>query len=158
MQTPLSWLQEIQSYLETVEYDVQARDQELLICLQHPDQPGQTLSMRLSFLSSEDNFYFARFEIPLGLEIPDQYWLKAAQVIADFNRTSPLGEFSISECSQPYYDYLVQVPAHGDFALNLLAAIQMSFLCAGRFMEAMQQKLRDWLLPAKRSNLQVGAA
>lgn len=151
------WLQEIQTYLKSTHYEVQARDQELLIWTQNP---GQSLLLRIRFLNlpDEPEKQIAHFIIPFGLEIPDQYWLKAAQVIADFNQSSPQGSFSISEKSHPFYDYCTQIPDHGELALNLLEAIHMSFLFAGRFLDTLQEKLRDWILPGSRSGLQAEVA
>ena len=151
------WLQEIQTYLQSTNYEVQAKDQELFIRAKDSEQ---SLLLQISFVSLPEapEKQIAHFVIPFGLEIPDQYWLKAAQVISEFNRTSPQGAFSISEQSHPFYDYALQIPTHGESALNIFEAIQMSFLFAGHFMQIMQEKLRDWILPAKSLGLQMGAA
>ncbi len=139
-------LQELRSFLESADLKVQQQQQDLMIEF----QDGTT--MRLSLLEDPENNNqrYVQFLMPIGVEIPDQHYLHAAQVIAEFNHMSPLGIFSISEASQPYFDYHFQVPAHGHCHLSLLEAIQLSYLFAGRLLEFLQTKLSEWVRPSLR--------
>lgn len=138
-------LQEIRTFLESAHLDVKLndtnQDQELLV---HYDSEI-TLSLRLHPNPEHTDQCFVQFLIPLGVDIPDPYFIPAAQVIADFNHMAPMGIFSISEASQPYFDYHFQVPSHGECQLNLLAAIRMSSLFARRLCEYLQLKIQEWL-------------
>lgn len=138
-------LQELRAFLESAHLDVKLSDnvheQELLI---HYDSQV-TLSLRLHPNPEQADQFFVQFLIPLGVEIPDPYFIQASQVIAEFNHTAPMGVFSISETSHPYFDYHFQVPVHGECQLNLLAAIRMSSLFAGRLCDYLQAKIQEWL-------------
>ena len=141
-------LDEFRSFLESADLHVTEQQQALIIHF------GDQTSLELSLLNDpEYNQLYVQFLIPIGVEIPDQHFLRAAQAIADFNRMSPLGIFSISEESRPYFDYQYQVPAHGECMLNLLEAIQLSHLFAGRLLEYLQRKLREWVMPGLRTQL-----
>jgi hypothetical protein len=140
-------LHELCSFLESADLKVQQHHQDLVI--EYPDNTSMTL--RLSLVHDPDNLgqRYVHFLMPIGVDIPDQHFFHAAQVIADFNRTSPLGVFSISEESRPYFDYQFKVPAHGECHLNLLEAIKLSYLFAGRLLEFLQSKLHEWVLPLR---------
>jgi len=140
-----TWIQQVQPLLESADYTVEHSDTELRIYL----TDAETLVLRLRCYDDKENpgLSYIHFDMPLGLEIPDQHWLKAAQEIMAFNRNFPLGQFSLSEASEPYLDYHLQVPGHGEFLLNLLEAVQLSFLFARQLMDSLQHKLTDWLNP-----------
>ncbi|HEY9842276.1 MAG: hypothetical protein ACAI44_37970 [Candidatus Sericytochromatia bacterium] len=140
-------LHDLRSFLESAALKVTEQQQALVI--HFDDHTSLTLQLSLHY-HPDDGQRYVQFLIPIGVDIPDQHFLHAAQVIADFNQVSPLGIFSISAESRPYFDYSFQVPAHGECMLNLLEAIQLSHLFAGRLMEFLQRKLREWLMPGFR--------
>lgn len=139
-------LHELRSFLESADLKVQQLQQDLVIQF----EDNTSLTLRLSLLHDPENAgqRYVQFLMPIGVEIPDQYYLRAAQVIAEFNNMSPLGIFSISEESRPYFDYHFQVPAHGNCHFSLLEAIQMSYLFAGRLLEFLQLQLSEWVRPS----------
>lgn len=139
-------LHELHSFLESAGLKVTETAQALVI--HFDDQTSLTLQLSLLY-SPEDDQRYVQFLMPIGVDIPDQHFLHAAQAIAEFNRVSPLGVFSISEESRPFFDYQFQVPAHGECMLNLLEAIHISHLFANRLMEFLQRKLREWVMPLR---------
>lgn len=145
-------LQEFRSFLESADLKV-SEHRELSQALVVHFEETNPLKLELSLHHDPENHDqpYVKFWMPLSLQIPDQHFLHAAQAISDFNRVSPLGIFSISAESQPYFDYQFHVPSHGAFLLNLLEAIQMSFLFAGRLIEFLQHKLHEWVRPSLRS-------
>lgn len=141
-------LQHLQAFLASsgLKVELTAQDQAQSLLIHFEDETS--LSLRLSLHpDAESGRYYVQFLMPIGLEIPDQHFLHAAQLIADFNQVSPFGNFSISEESRPYFDFLFQVPAHGECHLSLLEAIQISYLFAGRLLESLRHKLMEWVMP-----------
>lgn len=140
-------LLELRAFFESADFRVTVQQQTLLL---HFDD-NQSLGLELSLHQHpEAGQRYVQFLMPISLEIPDQHFLHAAQVIADFNRTSPLGLFSISADARPYFDYQFMVPSHGACMLSLLEAVQMSYLFAGHLMEFLQRKLSEWVMPGLR--------
>lgn len=140
------WLDRLLPLLESANFTVQhPSDDELLIFFEGHAAP---LALRLNCLTPEvgPQLCDARVQIPLSLEIPEAQLLYAVQVMADFNRHAPLGQCNMSPEAQPYFDHQVQMPAHGEFYFNLLEMIQLSFLFAGRLMDFLQGKIREWVV------------
>lgn len=143
-------LLELRSFLESADLKVTEQQQSLSI---HFDTSlASELQLSLHQYPEAENRY-VQFLIPIGLEIPDQHFLNAAQTIADFNRTTPLGLFTISEDARPYFDYQFQIPSHGACMLSLLEAIQLSYLFTGHLIELLQRKLGEWVRPGLRPQL-----
>lgn len=134
---------QVQPTLEQAHYQVDSSEAGWIV------QQDTTCPLQLKLkLHTEDHnpdLQLVHVVVPLSIEIPDQYWLSAAQVIAEINRESPLGEFSICEESRPYFDYRFWINTQGEFSLKLLEAIQMSFVLADRFFATLQETLTGWL-------------
>lgn len=156
MQANQSWIDKIQALLESADYRVEQDNDTLQVYL----KDTETLVLRLSLHSDADEpeRCFVHFDMPLEMHIPEQHWLKAAEEIMAFNRATPVGHFSLSEAAQPYLDYRLPVPAHGEFMLNLIEVVQLSFLFARHLAERLQQKLGDWLSQAKSNGRGNGLA
>ena len=129
--------------LESANYHVARQNGSLVI--QFDGEEALQLEIEIHSSHDDPQCQIVHFVLPIGVDIPDPYWISAAKLIADANRQSPLGEFSISETSQPYFDYRFIVNTRGEFSLNLLEAIQMSFVVATRFLDKFQTTLREWL-------------
>lgn len=155
MHTSQSWIERIQPLLESADYTVEHQNNALRVYLKETD----TLRLDLSLHRDVDDpsRSFVHFDMPLALKIPEQHWLQAAEEIMDFNRATPVGHFSLSEAAQPYLDYRFPLPAHGEFMLNIIEAIQLSFLCARHLAERLQYKLSDWLSQNKSTGLGLSA-
>ncbi len=136
------WITQIASVLNNAGYQVVQQEQSLLIQNNLSD-----FALELAFVHPESTQHsIAELSILLAAKIPDQDWLQAARLIADFNQVAPYGSFSLSGSSQPFFDHRLQLPRHGQFVLGLLEAIQLSFLSALRFLQSLPHQ---WLsLPA----------
>ena len=136
------WITQIAGALTNAGYQVDQHDQSLLI-----QRDLNEFSLQLAFVHPPSMQHsIAELSILLAAEVPDQDWLEAARLIADFNQASPYGSFSLSGSSQPFFDHRLQLPRHGQFVLGLLEAIQLSFLSALRFFQSLPQQWRS--LPA----------
>lgn len=132
------WITQMTGVLTHAGYQVDQHDQSLQI---QSDTSG--FALQLAFVHPDSlQHSIAELSILLAAKIPDQDWLQAALLIADFNRVSPYGRFSLSGSSQPFFDHRLQLPRHGEFVLGLLEAIQLSFLSALRFLQSLPQQ---WL-------------
>ena len=132
------FVHQISPVLESANFQVRNHEGQFLI--QGPGHPDLTL--RLDFQTSDQaDAPLAKFSIPLDFEIPDQQWLNAAHIIDDFNRSAPLGVCALDGISSPAFDYHLPISLQGEFLLNLVEAVQMSFVAAWHLLSLLRQKL-----------------